>query len=69
MNLPTIRKNYMQHAAEKRKLYAKYNNYTQKIQIIQQYTKLKIFSQCKKHKFYSNTQNTNLITMQKIQIL
>ena len=30
MNLPTIRENYMQNAAETRKLYAKYNNYTQK---------------------------------------
>ena len=34
MNLSTIRKNYMQNAAETRKLYAKYNNYTQKIQIL-----------------------------------
>ena len=34
MNLPTIRENYMQNAAETRKLYAKYNNYTQKIQIL-----------------------------------
>ena len=39
MNLSTIRENYMQNAAETRKLYAKYNNYTQKIQILQQYTK------------------------------
>ena len=34
MNLPTIRENYMQNAAETRKLYAKYNNYTKKIQIL-----------------------------------
>ena len=60
MNLPTIRENYMQHAAEKRKLYAKYNNYTQKIQIIQQlYTK---------HKFYHNAKNTNFIAIHKTQI-
>ena len=61
MNLPTIRENYMQNAAETRKLYAKYNgpNYTQKIQIL---------SQCKRHIFYNNTHNTNFITMQKTQI-
>ena len=59
MNLSTIRKNYMQNAAETRKLYAKYNDYAQKIQILKQYPK---------HKFQHNTQNTNFITMQKIQI-
>ena len=34
MNLLTIRENYMQNEAETSKLYAKYNNYTQKIQIL-----------------------------------
>ena len=34
MNLPTIRENYMQNAVETRKLYVKYNSYTQKIQIL-----------------------------------
>ena len=29
MNLSTTRENYMQNAAETRKSYAKYNNYTQ----------------------------------------
>ena len=60
MNLPTIRENYMQNAAEKRNLYAKYNNYKQKIQLLLQYTK---------HKFYHNAKDTNFITIHKTQIL
>ena len=30
--------------------------------------KTQILSQCKRHKFYNNTQNTNFITMQKTQL-
>ena len=69
MNLPTIRENYMQNAAEIRKLYAKYNNLHAKDTNFITIHKTQILSQCKRHKFYNNTQNTNFITMQKIQIL
>ena len=70
MNLPTIWENYMQNAAETRKLYAKYNNYTRKIQFnFIAIHKTQILSQFKRYKFYNNTQYTNFITMQKIQIL
>ena len=85
MNLPTIRENYRQNAAETRKLYAKYYNYTQKIKIynntqntnyhIAKDTNFitihqpQILPQCRRHKSYNNTQNTNFITMQKTQIL
>ena len=34
LNLSTIGENYMQNAVETRKLYAKYNNYMKKIQIL-----------------------------------
>ena len=70
MNLSIIREKYMQNAAETRKLYAKYNDYTQKIQFnFITIHKTQILSQCKRYKFYSNAQNTIFITMQKIQIL
>ena len=70
MNLSIIREKYMQNAAETRKLYAKYNDYTQKIQFnFITIHKTQILSQCKRYKFYINSQYTIFITMQKIQIL
>ena len=53
MNLPTIREKIII-----RKMQQKQENYMRNTIITR-----------KRHKFYNNTQNTNFITMQKIQIL